>query len=78
MQVRVSNKLFSKTIFFVTLNFQVKIFNDFNYLNRRASPLLLDNPKYPPFGEKSKQLTFPILLDVVGKLENTVFDGTCN
>jgi len=33
---------------------------------------------YPPLGEKSMQLTFPMLLDVVGKLENTVLDGTCN
>lgn len=54
------------------------MYNNFNYLYRRASALLLDSPMYPPLGEKSIQLTFPTLSDVVGKLENTVLDGTCN
>lgn len=49
-----------------------------NYLYRSASALLLDNPMYPPLGEKSIQLIFPTLSDVVGKLENIVLDGTCN
>jgi len=52
--------------------------NGCNYLYRRASDLLLDKPRYPPLGEKSIQFTFPTLSDVVGKLENTVLDGTCN
>lgn len=49
-----------------------------NYLYKRASALLLATPKYPLLGEKSTQLIFPTLSDVVGKLENTVFDGICN
>jgi len=48
------------------------------YLYSRASALLLAKPRYPPLGEKSIQLIFPTLSDVVGKLENTVLDGTCN
>jgi len=52
--------------------------NGCNYLYSRASDLLLDKPRNPPLGEKSIQLTFPTLSDVVGKFENTVLDGTCN
>lgn len=58
--------------------FLIRICKDFNYLYRRASDLLLDTPRYPLFGEKSIQFTFPTLSDVLGKFENIVLDGTCN
>jgi hypothetical protein len=42
----------------------------------KTFPLSLPVAKYPPFGEKSMQLTYPSGVLAVGQLENTLLVGT--